>query len=177
MADLAAYASRKSELIGALRGTVLEIGAGRGRNFGYFRSGVDWIGLEPNQRQHRHLARRAAGYGYHRPILAAPAERIPLPDASVDAVLATVVLCSVADQGRVLAEIQRVLRPGGAFVFFEHVAAPAGTRLRRVQQICVHRRDNPSGPSGPGGAAPERRHPGPYPRARRPHVDYLDLQH
>jgi ubiquinone/menaquinone biosynthesis C-methylase UbiE len=66
----------------------------------------------------------------------APAERIPLPDASVDAVAATVVLCSVADQDEVLAEVRRVLRPAGRFVFFEHVAAPAGTWSRRLQR-CV----------------------------------------
>jgi ubiquinone/menaquinone biosynthesis C-methylase UbiE len=80
------------------------------------------------------LAWTAARYGQYAPVIPAPAERIPLPDASVDAVAATLVLCSVADQGRVLAEVRRVLRPGGRFVFFEHVAAPAGTWSRRLQR-------------------------------------------
>ena len=63
------------------------------------------------------------------------AEHIPLPDSSVDAVLATIVLCSVRDQDRALAEIVRVLRPGGRFVFFEHVAAARGTWTRRWQAL------------------------------------------
>jgi ubiquinone/menaquinone biosynthesis C-methylase UbiE len=60
---------------------------------------------------------------------------VPLPDGSVDAVLSTVVLCSVRDQERAVAEAVRVLRPGGRFVFFEHVAAPEGTWTRRLQGL------------------------------------------
>jgi ubiquinone/menaquinone biosynthesis C-methylase UbiE len=52
----------------------------------------------------------------------------------VDAVLAATVLCSVRDQDAALAEIRRVLRPGGRFVFFEHVAAPRGTWTRLLQR-------------------------------------------
>jgi ubiquinone/menaquinone biosynthesis C-methylase UbiE len=63
------------------------------------------------------------------------AERIEAPDASVDAVVATLVLCSVDDLGRTLREVQRVLKPGGTFAFVEHVAAPRGTRLRRAQAL------------------------------------------
>jgi ubiquinone/menaquinone biosynthesis C-methylase UbiE len=133
---MTAYAARKRAALGALTGTVLEIGAGAGANFGYFRRGIRWLGLEPNPRRRGELARTAARYGQHAPVLAAPAERIPLGDASVDAVAATVVLCSVADQDAVLAEVRRVLRPGGRFVFFEHVAAPAGTWARLLQR-CV----------------------------------------
>ncbi len=62
-----------------------------------------------------------------------PAERTDLPDASADVVVSSLVLCSVTDVDRVLAEVRRVLRPGGRFVFVEHVAAPDGTVLRRLQ--------------------------------------------
>lgn len=134
MAGMAAYAARKRELLGGLTGSVLEIGAGKGANFGNLRRDVRWIGLEPNRRRRRRLAVTAAAHGHSGEILDAPAERIPLPDAAVDAVVSTVTLCSVADQAGTLAEILRVVRPGGAFVFFEHVAAPVGTAARLLQR-------------------------------------------
>lgn len=134
MADMGAYAARKRELLGGLTGTVLEIGAGGGANFGYLRQDVRWLGLEPSRRRRRRLARTAAAYGHRAEVLAAPAERIPLRDAAVDAVVSTITLCSVRDQAATLAEIVRVLRPGGAFVFFEHVAAPPGTTSRLLQR-------------------------------------------
>ncbi|GAA4572752.1 class I SAM-dependent methyltransferase [Planotetraspora kaengkrachanensis] len=131
--DMGAYTSLKHRLLASLTGTVLELGAGRGANFGLLPADVTWIGLEPDGRLHRRLARAAAGHGRRPTILGCPAEEIPLPDRSVDAVLTTVVLCSVADPGRVLSEIRRVLRRPGRFVFFEHVAAPSGTLARRSQ--------------------------------------------
>ena len=62
------------------------------------------------------------------------AERLDVEDATADAVVSTLVLCSVADLAAVLKEIRRVLKPGGRFVFIEHVAAPQGTWLRRAQR-------------------------------------------
>lgn len=120
--------------IGRLRGTVLEIGAGRGRNFGLLAPGVSWIGTEPDPGSRAKLAGAAHRHGHDREPLAAAAESLPLPDASVDGVLATVVLCSVRDQDATLAEIVRVLRPGGSFVFAEHVGAEPGSRRRRAQR-------------------------------------------
>jgi SAM-dependent methyltransferase len=134
---MGAFEAAKRAVLGALTGTVLEIGAGSGANFGYFRRDIHWIGLEPSRARRRALAAAAAAAGQHAPVLAAPAERIPLPAASVDAVAATVVLCSVADQRATLAEIRRVLRPSGVFAFFEHVAAPAGTWPRRAQRAAA----------------------------------------
>lgn len=127
------YEALKDELIGGLSGTVLEIGAGVGRNFGRLAADVEWIGLEPDGRVHGRL--RASAIRHHRSprILLAPAEAIPLADASVDAVVSTVVLCSVGDQGAALAEVVRVLRPGGRLVFFEHVGARRGSFTRFLQ--------------------------------------------
>jgi ubiquinone/menaquinone biosynthesis C-methylase UbiE len=62
------------------------------------------------------------------------AERLPLEAASADAVIGTLVLCSVADVAAALREIRRVLKPGGRFVFIEHVVAPAGTWRWRLQR-------------------------------------------
>jgi SAM-dependent methyltransferase len=134
--DIAAHDASRAAVLGSLTGTVLEIGAGTGANFGYFRPDIRWLGLEPDPGRRRDLAAAAAAYGQHAPLIATAAEQIPLADASVDAVVATLVLCSVADQDQVLTEVRRVLRPGGRFAFFEHVAAPRGTWSRRLQR-CV----------------------------------------
>src|SRR5215831_4315382 len=87
--DMTAYAQYKREVLGSLGGTVLEIGAGHGANFGYLAAGTDWIGLEPDPAARCRLATIAAAHGYHRPVIAGVAERIPLSDASVDAVAST----------------------------------------------------------------------------------------
>lgn len=60
---------------------------------------------------------------------------MPLPDNSVDAVVGTLVLCSVDDVPAALSEVRRILKPGAAFYFIEHVAAPAHSRLRWVQRF------------------------------------------
>lgn len=124
------FAERKRELLGPLRGLVLEIGPGAGVNLGYYGSGVRWIGAEPDALAYRHLRDRWPDAR----IVRARAERLPFADGSVDAVVCTHVLCSVADPAACLAEVARVLRPGGRFVFLEHVAAPEGTWGRRVQR-------------------------------------------
>jgi ubiquinone/menaquinone biosynthesis C-methylase UbiE len=116
---------------------VLEVGAGTGANFGMLASDVDWIGLEPEARDTEELRRAAARRGFRREPLVASCEAIPLPDSSVNGVLCTLVLCSVEDQLRALAEIIRVLRPGGSLVFVEHVAAPPRTLLRWVQRLAT----------------------------------------
>ena len=127
-------AERKRELLAPLRGTVLEIGPGTGANLGYFAPDVRWLGIEPNPYMERYLAREAARLGRSIEVRSGSAERLDLVDGSVDAVVSTLVLCSVPDQALALAEVRRVLKPGGRFVFLEHVAAPRGTWLRRAQR-------------------------------------------
>ncbi len=128
------YGDRKRALFADLAGTVLEIGPGTGANLPAFPRGIHWIGIEPNPFMQRHLRERASRLGLGVELHAGTAERLPVPDASVDAVVSTLVLCSVADPEAALGEIRRVLKPGGRFIFIEHVAAPRGSRLRRVQQ-------------------------------------------
>jgi ubiquinone/menaquinone biosynthesis C-methylase UbiE len=122
------------EAIGRVRGRVLEIGAGEGENFGAFHADVEWVGLEPDAARRAELTTRAREWGHRAEVLDAVAERIPLPDASVDAVVGTYVLCSVDDQATALAEVRRVLRPGGRVVFVDHVAAPPHTFKRALQR-------------------------------------------
>lgn len=128
----AAYRGDRDRAIARLRGTVLDVGAGAGSGLDRIGPGVAWVGLEPDRRRRQRLRRRAPVDGV---VLDGVAERIPLPDDSVDALFCTHVLCSVQDQQQALAEMLRVLRPGGRAVFAEHVAAPPGTWARRGQRM------------------------------------------
>ena len=125
---------RKRGLLGQLAGTVLEIGPGTGANLGYYPRTVRLLGVEPNPHMHKYLRREAERLGRDIEIREGTAERLDVPDAAVDAVVSTLVLCSVRDQQAALVEVLRVLRPGGRFVFVEHVAAPRGTWRRRLQR-------------------------------------------
>ncbi|HVP62373.1 MAG TPA: class I SAM-dependent methyltransferase [Myxococcaceae bacterium] len=120
-------------LLERARGEVLELGAGTGGNLALYPSTVTRLVLtEPDRHMRQVLERKLAG----RPrveVIDAPAEALPLRSASFDTVVATLVLCSVQDPRRVLSEIHRLLRPGGTFLFLEHVAAPAGTWTRHAQ--------------------------------------------
>jgi SAM-dependent methyltransferase len=127
-------ADRKRSLLSELTGTVLEIGPGTGVNLRYYSSGIRWIGVEPNPFMHPHLRKEAARLGLPIEIRQGVAEHLDCADESLEAVVSSHVLCSVRDLAGVLREVRRVLRPGGRFVFLEHVAAPAGTRLRRIQR-------------------------------------------
>lgn len=131
----AAVDQRLRRLFGGLRGDVLEIGPGSGRNLAYFDSGVRWFGVEPNPFARDYLREETARLGLTAEVLDGTAEWLPVADASMDAVAASLVLCTVPDVDAALAEVRRVLRPGGRFVFIEHVAAPAGTPQRRWQTL------------------------------------------
>lgn len=128
-------APRKQALFADLAGTVVEIGPGTGANLAHVPRGVRWIGIEPNPHMQARLQRRAAATSIAAEFRLASAQGLALDDDSVDVVLSTLVLCSVADPAAVLSEVRRVLRPGGRFVFIEHVAAPRRTALWRAQRL------------------------------------------
>jgi SAM-dependent methyltransferase len=127
-------AARKLALLSPINGTVLEIGPGAGANLPFFRTDVRWIGVEPNPFLHPHLEGTATRLGRNIELRAGTAERLPVPSHSVDAVVATLVLCSLDDPAVALREVLRVLRPGGRFVFMEHVVAPRGNLATRIAQ-------------------------------------------
>jgi ubiquinone/menaquinone biosynthesis C-methylase UbiE len=127
--------AHKRRLLAPLAGTVVEIGPGAGANLRFYGAGVRWVGIEPNPWAHDYLREEAARVGLAAELRAGTAEALPLPDASADAVVSTLVLCTVRDVARALAEVRRVLRPGGRFVFMEHVAAPPRTRTRVAQRL------------------------------------------
>ena len=131
------YAALRRRTVGGLGGagkTVVELGPGAGPNAAYLAPGTCWVCIEPNRHFHRYLEKAAAAHGLVLDLREAIAETLPLPDGSADAVVCTLVLCSVDDAAGVLREAQRVLKPGAPFVFVEHVAAQDGSRLRRVQR-------------------------------------------
>ena len=130
-------AGRKRSLLGDLSGEVVEIGPGSGVNLPYLPREVWWTGIEPNPCFHPYILKEAARLERPVRLRIGVAEDLELEDASVDAVVGTLVLCSVDRVEAVLEEILRVLKPGGRYCFLEHVAAPPGSWLRRLQ--CVVR--------------------------------------
>jgi SAM-dependent methyltransferase len=125
--------ARRAAVLSGARGTVVELGAGTGLNLPHYPEGIDLVLTEPEEPMVRRLRARVEQSGRRAEVVRAPAERLPLPDESADTVVATLVLCTVADVDVALAEIRRVLKPGGRLLFIEHVAAQPGTRLRRWQ--------------------------------------------
>lgn len=126
----------KERLFAELSGVVLEIGSGAGANLHYFPStGIRWIGVDPNPFMKAHLVKEAQRLDLKIELRDGIAETLPAADESVDFVIGTLVLCSVVDQKRALEEVARVLKPGGKFLFIEHVAARRGTWLRGIQRL------------------------------------------
>ncbi len=126
----------RAELLGALEGSVLEVGAGTGANLPHYPAGLARLVLaEPDRHMRRLLLRRVAGQDRPVEVIDAPVERLPFPGATFDAVVVTLVLCSVARLDTALREIRRVLKPGGRLVFMEHVAATDRPRRLAWQRL------------------------------------------
>lgn len=128
------YGERKKELFKKLNGNVLEIGAGTGVNLHFLPESISWTGIEPNPFMHRFIYSKAEELSLNIQLHAADAAELPFENHQFDCVLSTLVLCSVNSPQQVLQEIKRVLKPGGLFVFIEHVAAARGTLLRGIQK-------------------------------------------
>ncbi len=126
---------QKRELLSSLTGTVVEIGPGTGANLSLLPKGVALIGIEPNEHMHPQIREKARALGMEVDLRLLPVGKLPLEDQSVDGVLSTLVLCSVPDVPAALEEIYRVLKPGGQFVFWEHVIAPKGILKRTFQHL------------------------------------------
>lgn len=128
----------KQRLFADLSGTVLELGPGTGANLRYFDSAkISWIGVDPNPFMQSYLLDEAARLGIAADLQLGTAYHLPVENESCDAVISTLVLCCIDEPQRVLHEVLRILKPGGKLIFIEHVAAPKGSRLRRIQDWIV----------------------------------------
>jgi ubiquinone/menaquinone biosynthesis C-methylase UbiE len=112
----------RRRLLEGLSGSVLELGAGHGLNFPHYPSAVtEVLAIEPEPTLRAHATEAAASSPIPIRVLGGVADELPREDESVDAAVASLVLCSVPDQDRALAELRRVLRAGGELRFYEHV--------------------------------------------------------
>lgn len=127
MKDAEAHGLRewRSELLKNCSGDVLELGCGTGANIEFYSDAIHHLILvEPNLYMHEKLKLKISQCKIKNiKILNDIAESLSLPDASVDAVVCTLVLCSVKHVEKTLSEIYRILKPQGKFIFIEHVAA------------------------------------------------------
>ncbi|WP_024520519.1 class I SAM-dependent methyltransferase [Bradyrhizobium sp. Tv2a-2] len=115
----------RQHVVGAAEGRVLEIGVGSGLNFPHYGTAVgSVIGLEPSAELLRMARTRARTAAVPVTLLDASAEAIPLDSSSMDTIVTTWTLCTIPNASRALAEMRRVLRPGGALLFVEHGRAP-----------------------------------------------------
>ncbi|HZE65977.1 MAG TPA: class I SAM-dependent methyltransferase [Sporichthyaceae bacterium] len=137
--ELAGMRRMRHELLAEAHGSVLEIGAGTGLNLRHYPDAVKELTLtEPDAAMYAKLGKTTAGNPLQPRLVQAPAEHLPFEDDSFDTVVSTMVLCTVADPAASLAEINRVLRPGGKLLLIEHVQADEGRRLRKAQNS-LHR--------------------------------------
>jgi ubiquinone/menaquinone biosynthesis C-methylase UbiE len=133
-AERAGLSEDRHGLLAQAAGATIEIGAGTGANLAHFPPAVTRLCLvEPDPSMRKRLHRRASGRQVE--IVDAPAEALPFPDSSFDTAVVTFALCSVADLDTALAEIARVLRPGGRLLFLEHV--------RDTDPKMAHKQDHP----------------------------------
>lgn len=134
--------AEREKLVPRAMGTVLEVGVGSGLNLAlYAPAAARLYGLDPSAELERMARRRLRHVRVPVRLIMGSAEAVPLPDRSVDTVVSTWTLCSIPDPARALAEIKRVLRPGGCFIFIEHGCSPdAGVRAWQHRLTPIWRR-------------------------------------
>ncbi len=121
-ADRRGAAGHRRRLLEGLTGRVVEVGCGNGRNFAHYPQGVtEVVAIEPEPTLRALAAEAARGAPVAVKVIAGYADALPFADGELDAGVVSLVLCSVPDQERALAELARVVRPGGELRFYEHV--------------------------------------------------------
>lgn len=124
-------ADLRRQLLAGLSGLVIEVGAGNGLNFAHVPRTVDRVlAVEPEPYLRRRAAQAAAGAPIPVRVVAGVADRLPAADGCAGGVVLSGVLCSVPDEAAALAEVRRVLGPGGEVRFYEHVRPEGAVRGR-----------------------------------------------
>ncbi|HEY3435512.1 MAG TPA: class I SAM-dependent methyltransferase [Solirubrobacterales bacterium] len=124
-AEEAGLRDMRRDVLAGARGRVLEVGAGTGLNLELYPLGVSDLTLsEPDPHMVKQLRKRVDEVGSAAQVVEAPGEKLPFEDDSFDTVVVTLVLCTVPNPTATLAEIKRVLKPDGQFLFLEHVRSP-----------------------------------------------------
>jgi ubiquinone/menaquinone biosynthesis C-methylase UbiE len=132
-AEDAGLRDKRRGLLARARGRTLEVGAGTGLNIELYPDSVTELVLaEPDAHMRRQLEKKLVTLDWRAEAVDAPAEHLPFPDRSIDTVVATLVLCTIADPGAALSEIERVLKPRGRLLFLEHVRS-SNPKLARWQ--------------------------------------------
>jgi len=134
-AESARERATRREVVSAARGRILEVGVGVGANWRYLPDGADYTGTEPDAFMRERAQRFAAREQREIRLSDASAEALPFADESFDTVICTLVLCTVPNPDRALAEMRRVLRPGGELRFWEHIRPPAPAAGRAFDAI------------------------------------------
>jgi ubiquinone/menaquinone biosynthesis C-methylase UbiE len=116
------------------RGAVLEIAVGTGRNLPYYPAGVTLTGVDLSPAMLDRAMARAHALGREIDLRVGDAQALPFPDESFDTVVCTLSLCSIPNVRKAVHEVRRVLRPGGHFLFLEHVRSPVLV-VRAVQRV------------------------------------------
>lgn len=130
----------RRRLVRGLSGGVIEIGAGNGLNFPFYPATVERVlAVEPETVLRAAAVEAAGRASIAIDVVDGVAGRLPAQDESFDAGVASLMLCSVPDQRRALAELFRVIRPGGELRFYEHVIAQrlAAAQLQRLADATV----------------------------------------
>ena len=123
-AEKRGQAQHRRDTLAGLTGRVLEMGCGNGLNFEHYPDSVDEVvGMEPEPTMRAAALEAARRAPVTVNVIDGVADALPVEDESFDAAVVSLVLCSVPDQARALAELRRVLRPGGELRFYEHVQA------------------------------------------------------
>lgn len=129
------YARYRDELLDGLAGRVVEVGCGNGMNFRHYPADVAAVAaIEPEPYLRDRAVEQGAEVGVPIEVVDGVAEELPYMDAAFDAGVASLVLCSISNPDAALAELHRVIRPGGELRFFEHVRAETAG-LARTQRV------------------------------------------
>jgi ubiquinone/menaquinone biosynthesis C-methylase UbiE len=122
--DRLLFAGGREWVCSQAAGDVLEIGIGTGRNLPHYRADVSLVGIELSPAMLEIARARARELGREVDLRVGDAQALEFPDDSFDAVVCTLSLCTIPDDRAAVAEVRRVLRPGGRFLLLEHVRSP-----------------------------------------------------